>query len=107
MNKTNQIIDNIIKDMENLHKHLKQFNEDWRFINSKDFKFEMVKNKYYWILVERETFHSKQIRNYVSKEHPFSYVKSLYNPLLQEERVTLLNWKEITKEEYELYNTIV
>lgn len=63
-------------------------------------------NKYYWILVERETFSGKYTFDNVIKEHPFSYVRSLYNPLLQEERMTLLNWKEITKEEYELYQTV-
>lgn len=64
-------------------------------------------NKYYWILVERETFAGKWYGDYVSTEHPFSFVKTLHNPLLQEGKIVLINWKEITKEEYELYNPIV
>lgn len=59
--------------------------------------------KYYWILVECETFSGKHLHDYTSKEHPFIFIKGLYNPFLQEERIQLIDWKEISKEEYELY----
>ena len=60
-------------------------------------------NKYYWILVQRETFAGKWLGEYITTDHPFVVMKTLHNPQLQEEKIVLLNWKEITKEEYDLY----
>lgn len=58
-------------------------------------------NKYYWILVEVYSYEGNYTESFVENKHPFSVMKD------RSSNDTLLNWKEITKEEYELYNTIV
>lgn len=64
-------------------------------------------NKYYWISVKEKSFTGDFEYDTVIDVHPFTWRHQQRNQYLPERQFLILNWKEITKEEYELYNTIV
>lgn len=59
--------------------------------------------KYYWIIYLQN---DRTLAEDVSDKHPFVFIEELNN-LIAGEWYALLNWKEITKEEYNIYNGIV
>lgn len=62
--------------------------------------------KYYWLsAATHENGKLKSVFEQVlDEDHPFSYIIQQNAPLSHYERVTLLNWKEIEKWEYDLFN---
>lgn len=67
-------------------------------------KFKL--QKYYWILIKEKSFSGEFTYEKVIDKHPFTWRQNERNQFLPERIWTILNWKEITKEEYELYQTI-
>jgi hypothetical protein len=61
----------------------------------------MKEQKYYWISFQRETL----IVEDVTIQHPFIKITKMRNQ--NSKYGSLLNWKEITKEEYDLFNDIL
>lgn len=100
----NEYFKEIEKQLEIMGQANAQFIEDWNYMNSKDFKFEMVKNKYYWTLIKETSLTGELTREMVGTVHPFTWRQKV-NPQLPDLSILILNWKEITKEEYELYQT--
>ena len=100
----NKYIAEIEEQLEILRKANKDFFNNWRFMNSKDFKFEVV-NKYYWISVKEKSFTGEFEYDKVLDVHPFTWRHQQRDQYLPERQFLILNWKEITKEEYELYQT--
>lgn len=81
--------DSIIKDITYVSKRLKRYST----------------TSNYWILVKETCLTGELTRELVITVHPFTWRQKI-NPQLPDLSIQLLNWKEITKEEYELYNTI-
>lgn len=54
--------------------------------------------KYYWLVYERNGKH-----NAVTKYHPFEYIKSKNRKMMAHQKYCLVDWREITKEEYDLF----
>lgn len=101
----NKYIAEIEEQLEILRKANKDFLDSWRFMNSKDFKFEVV-NKYYWILIKETCLTGELTYEKVVDKHPFDWRMQTLTPQIPDLSILILNWKEITKEEYELYQTI-
>lgn len=59
-------------------------------------------NKYYWILYQEKSTEGNFVRNTIEETHPFFWIKDMNDYYLENTKFILLNWKEITKEEYEL-----
>lgn len=64
-------------------------------------------NKYYWISVKEKSFTGAFEYDKVIDVHPFTWRHQQKEQYLPERQFLILNWKEITKEEYKLYNPIV
>lgn len=58
--------------------------------------------KYYWICYEQITRFGTTKYNDVFKEHPFKAIERKRQN--EKGHFTLINYKEITKEEYEMFN---
>ena len=58
---------------------------------------------YYWVLVQVTslTRHEPFYSDYVIDKHPFEWIKE---QIYADIHPMLFNWKQITKEEYELYS---
>lgn len=58
-----------------------------------------MEEKYYFLSYSRkDVLNSNSFDSMVSKEHPFEFNKKMYNHGFR-----LLYWREITKEEYEMF----
>lgn len=57
-----------------------------------------MEQKYYWMVYRKERFFSYKIYELVTKTHPLTVT-------MDADKI-LLNWKEITQEEYLLFNSI-
>lgn len=101
---TEQDYENFLNSLKEWRELREQSMKDWRFMNSKDFKFEMVKNKYYWISVKEKSFTGVFEYDKVINVHPFTWRHQQRVQYLPERQFLILNWKEITKEEYDLFN---
>ena len=62
-------------------------------------------NKYYWILIKEKSFTGEFEYDKVIDVHPFIWTHQERNQYLPERTLTILNWKKITKEEYDLWNS--
>lgn len=63
-------------------------------------------NKYYWILIKETSLTGELTRELIITVHPFIWRQKV-NPQLPDLSILILNWKEITKEEYELWNNLI
>ena len=64
------------------------------------------KEKYYWLSFNKlNKFKASIIYDMVSTEHPFIVIKKINKEEAGEYSYSLVNYKEITKEEYELFNS--
>ena len=63
-----------------------------------------MENKYYWLSYVRMVSFGEIFMETTSTDHPFKYISE--NNERYKENNVLTNWKEITKEEYDLYTKI-
>lgn len=60
--------------------------------------------KYYWILIKETCLTGELTYDTVISKHPFTWRIQALTPQMPDLSILILNWKEITKEEYDLYN---